>query len=92
MARDNGSPARSATAVVIVDIQRNFQPPVWTSNALFAASIAENQPLGVPFVTVDADDFDSQVITNDFVFRHEQILLDTLNNVDLKVSGIFVDV
>ncbi|WAQ96421.1 FAT4-like protein [Mya arenaria] len=60
LATDNGIPARSATAVVIVDITRNFQAPIWTSNAQFGATIPETQALGVPFLVVSATDGDSQ--------------------------------
>ena len=60
MARDNGSPARSATAVVTVDIQRNFQAPVWV-DANLGGNIPENQAYGVSIIKVSANDPDSQV-------------------------------
>lgn len=60
LATDNGSPARSATAVAIIDIRRNFQAPTWNQQ-LYAVVIPETQSLGVPFQQVTASDLDSQV-------------------------------
>ena len=60
LATDNGSPSRSATAIVVVDIQRNFQPPTWQQTT-YSASVLEIQALGIPFVQVSALDADAQV-------------------------------
>jgi protocadherin Fat 4 len=61
LARDNGSPARSATAVVTVDIQRNFQAPIWVDTSK-SVTIPEVLAYGVTFTNVQANDFDSQVM------------------------------
>lgn len=63
LATDNGSPARSATAIVIVDIQRNFQAPVWVQTS-YSVAIPETQSFGVNFLQVSATDGDSQVNEN----------------------------
>lgn len=60
LATDNGTPARSATAVAIIDIRRNFQAPSWNQQ-LYSVVIPETQSLGVPFQQVTATDLDSQV-------------------------------
>ena len=60
LATDNGSPARSATAIVVVDIQRNFQPPTWLQTT-YSSSVLETQALGIPFQQVSATDADAQV-------------------------------
>ena len=60
LATDNGFPARSATAIVVVDVQRNFFNPVWPQPS-YSTNVLETQPLGVAFLTVTANDNDAQV-------------------------------
>ncbi|XP_052799205.1 protocadherin Fat 4-like [Mya arenaria] len=67
LANDIGTPTCSATAIVIVDIQRNFLAPVWTgtNNAQYFVTIPEVNALGVPFVAVCASDalYDTETVT-----------------------------
>ena len=60
LATDNGFPARSATAIVVVDVLRNFFNPRWTQQS-YSTNVLETQSLGIPFLTVTATDNDSQV-------------------------------
>ncbi|KAH3873306.1 hypothetical protein DPMN_036538, partial [Dreissena polymorpha] len=68
IATDNGTPARSAAAVVIVDIRRNFNPPSWQQRN-YAIAVQETQALGVPFQVVSAIDGDSQPPHNTVYYR-----------------------
>ncbi|XP_046564129.1 protocadherin Fat 1-like, partial [Haliotis rubra] len=56
-ARDGGSPARSATALVYITVNRNLNPPVFTTQA-YSARIPETQQLAVSVVQVQATDGD----------------------------------
>ncbi|XP_076458558.1 cadherin EGF LAG seven-pass G-type receptor 1-like [Babylonia areolata] len=57
LATDNGFPARSATAIVVVTVLRNFVSPVWPQST-YSTNVLETQSLGVPIITVTANDND----------------------------------
>ncbi|XP_041364041.1 cadherin-23-like [Gigantopelta aegis] len=63
VASDNGFPARSATAIVIVNMQRNFFGPVWQAPS-YSTNVLETQALGVAIVSVKATDGDTQSPNN----------------------------
>ncbi|KAL3878034.1 hypothetical protein ACJMK2_035670, partial [Sinanodonta woodiana] len=68
VARDNGSPSRSGTAVVNVSIQRNFFRPEWVQSN-YVASIGVTQTVGVTFITVRANDADNTAPHNTVNYR-----------------------
>ena len=57
-ASDGGTPARTATAAVLVTVDRNLKDPKWERN--YTAEILETQGLGVEFKRVQARDEDQQ--------------------------------
>ncbi|KAL8559117.1 hypothetical protein ACOMHN_046165 [Nucella lapillus] len=57
LATDNGIPTRSATAMVIVTVLRNFVSPIWPQTS-YSTNVLETQSLGVPIITVTANDND----------------------------------
>ena len=60
MAKDSGSPARSATVIVYVTVQRNFFSPTFLQTS-YDATILETLDLGVSITAVSAGDRDSLV-------------------------------
>jgi len=84
LATDNGIPSRSATAIVIVDIRRNFQAPQWSNfNGQYSATIGEANALGVPFTFVTASDGDAQVRLHTTLIKHiRSIILEVTYNSD----------
>ena len=60
VAADNGTPSRSATALVSVTVIRNFFAPRWNRPS-YTSSILETQAPGVVFETVEAEDQDREV-------------------------------
>ncbi|XP_035826841.1 protocadherin Fat 4, partial [Aplysia californica] len=63
VAADNGSPARSATVVVRINILRNFFAPVFVGDPYFG-NVQETQPFGIDIVGVSATDADNQAPHN----------------------------
>ena len=60
LASDGGSPSRSDSVVVDVNVQRNLNHPEFNP-VDYDVEILELQRLGVPFVTVSAFDSDYTV-------------------------------
>lgn len=60
-ANDNGSPPRSAEAVVKITVRRNFQTPQLNQNS-YSFQLKETFPVGNAFLTISATDTDSQVL------------------------------
>ena len=60
LARDGGTPAKSATATVEIEVQRNLNAPVF-SRASLAVSLPEIAPAGSSVTTVSASDADAAV-------------------------------
>lgn len=63
VASDNGKPARSATAIVYVTVERNFYAPQWDQTN-YQVRLQETQPLGISFLKVVARDKDRAVSIN----------------------------
>ena len=61
MAKDGGTPPKTATATVEVDVERNLHDPVFTSSGVMTASIPEIAPAGTPVASVSAEDRDTAV-------------------------------
>ncbi|KAJ8318063.1 hypothetical protein KUTeg_003154 [Tegillarca granosa] len=81
LAVDNGSPSRSAVAIVYVTIQRNFFPPVFQQPS-YAYQVSETQALGVEIGRVRATDSDTQA-------PHNQVRYELLTTTDyFVVDGI----
>lgn len=59
-ARDGGSPPRSATALVNINVQRNLHAPVFNPTR-YEETILETTGLGVSLVRVLATDADTRV-------------------------------
>ena len=59
-AYDDGYPALSDTEVVSITVNRNLQPPVFTTNSI-EITILESQALGVAITTATANDPDALV-------------------------------
>ena len=57
---DGGDPPRSATAIIKVQVTRNFEEPRF-SPAEYSKTILETQPIGVSIVKVTARDRDVKV-------------------------------
>ena len=62
IAKDQGSPPRSATAIVYVTVLRNFFAPTWEPSS-YSLRILETQAPGVEFSKVSARDRDQSVIS-----------------------------
>lgn len=60
LASDGGTPPRTDTTVVTVNVQRNLIKPEFDPRE-YTASILETQPLGVPFAQVRGRDRDQRV-------------------------------
>jgi hypothetical protein len=60
LAEDGGSPKKTATATVDINVNRNLVPPQFNP-ASYSQSIIENFPVGSEIVTVSATDSDPQV-------------------------------
>ena len=63
-ARDGGTPPRSATALVNINVQRNLVAPVFQQSS-YQTTILETQSLGVNILRVVATDADTKVRTCD---------------------------
>lgn len=61
LARDGGSPPKTATAVATINVQRNINNPVFEKQS-YSATILETRQLGLPFLQVNATDNDQRVI------------------------------
>ena len=62
VAQDGGSPAKTATTLVKVEILHNFHKPVF-SPVMYDETILETQALGQRILTVKANDNDTKVGT-----------------------------
>lgn len=61
-AQDRGSPPKSATGMLLVNVTRNLNPPFFAvGNTNYNADILETQTPGVEIVDVDATDSDANV-------------------------------
>ena len=60
LARDGGAPSLSATATVLVNVDRNLNAPVFIRQN-YTVSIYETQDLGVPIQQISAADSDISV-------------------------------
>ena len=60
VAQDGGSPAKTATTLVKLEILRNFHAPVF-SPVMYNETILETQALGQRILTVTANDNDTKV-------------------------------
>ena len=60
VAQDGGSPAKTATTLVKVEILHNFHKPVF-SPVMYDETILETQALGQRILTVKANDNDTKV-------------------------------
>ena len=58
--RDGGTPAKVATATVLVTVKRNLFPPKFEPLRI-ETSILESESLGVTIATVNAKDKDTKV-------------------------------
>ena len=67
LARDGGSPSHSATAVVVVNVNRNLNAPTFIRQN-HTVHIYETQDLGVPIVQVSAVDVDVSAPDNMIVY------------------------
>ncbi|KAL5018733.1 hypothetical protein ScPMuIL_004455 [Solemya velum] len=67
-ASDSGSPPKTAVAMLTVTIIRNFLRPQWDREQ-YSARIKETQPIRSTFITVGANDFDSQAPNNDVFYE-----------------------
>ena len=61
LASDGGTPPRTDTTVVLVNVQRNLRKPEFDPRE-YTAQIMETQSVGVPFVQVRGRDRDQKVI------------------------------
>ena len=59
-AKDGGVPARSSTAVITIEVERNFETPAFTS-ASYSTQISETQALSISVLRVSAFDSDVRV-------------------------------
>ena len=62
-ARDGGTPPRSATALVSINVQRNLVRPVFQQST-YETTILETQSLGINILRVIATDADTKVSTS----------------------------
>ena len=60
LARDGGSPPRTATAIATITVQRNINSPVFEAQS-YNETILETRQLGLPFLQVKATDNDIRV-------------------------------
>ena len=64
LAEDNGVNKRTATVMLFVTINRNFQRPIFPFNQQFVTVTIPEDLSGVPFVTITAEDTDRQPPNN----------------------------
>ena len=60
LVQDGGNPRLSDTTVVIVYVNRNLFPPVFSPQQ-YSATILDTQAIGVPIVYITATDADTTV-------------------------------
>ena len=60
-ASDGGSPAKSETTTLVVNVQRNLHAPVFEESDYRLDNVLEIQPLGETLLTVTASDDDTKV-------------------------------
>ena len=60
LALDNGVPPKTNTTVLTLTVNRNLHDPKF-SQFLFEVTIEENQPVGVPVLTLNGSDADNTV-------------------------------
>ncbi|XP_036359005.1 uncharacterized protein LOC115211772 [Octopus sinensis] len=68
LAKDNGSPARSATTVITVNVNRNLNSPDWLSTS-FQINIGEDEEVGRSLLKVIATDKDLHKPNNEVSYR-----------------------
>ncbi|XP_078316513.1 protocadherin Fat 4-like isoform X2 [Crassostrea virginica] len=68
LARDGGSPPRTATAIATITVQRNLKSPVFEAQS-YNVTILETRQLGLPFLEVKATDNDTSRPNNEVVFE-----------------------
>ena len=73
VARDGGSPSKSATATVDINVQRNLLPPVFDPSGVYNVTIIEQTAVGEEILVVSATDNDPVVSQINFV-NFQQIL------------------
>ena len=61
LARDGGTPSRSATATVSITVIRNLFPPVFNNSDFIQVEITEQETIGAFITTVFAPDADTTV-------------------------------
>ena len=64
LARDGGSPPRTATTIATITVQRNLNSPVFEAQ-FYNVTILETRQLGLPFLEVKATDNDTSVSSVD---------------------------
>ena len=64
LARDGGSPPRTATAIATITVQRNINSPVFEAQ-FYNVTILETLNLLIPFIQVKASDNDIRVSSID---------------------------
>ncbi len=96
-ASDGGTPPKTDTAVVTVNVQRNLKLPNFSPNS-YEARILETQDLGVPFVQVKAKDDDQKPPYNTFVFEitgdqegMEYFMVDAVTGQVAVKKGLYLD-
>ncbi|XP_061182373.1 cadherin EGF LAG seven-pass G-type receptor 2-like [Saccostrea echinata] len=86
VAEDGGSPARSATTIVTINIRRNLNPPVFSQRD-YNVSVSQITPVGVNVIAVTATDADLNKPNNEIAYE----MTDTtpnLNGAGLNFFGI----
>ena len=68
LARDGGSPPRTATAIATITVQRNINSPVFEAQ-FYNVTILETLNLLIPFIQVKASDNDIRVSSIDRFFN-----------------------
>ena len=58
--QDGGNPRLSDISVVVVSVNRNLFPPVFSPRQ-YSANILESQPIGVSILQITANDADTTV-------------------------------
>ncbi|XP_041363172.1 uncharacterized protein LOC121378881 isoform X2 [Gigantopelta aegis] len=85
LALDNGVPPKTNTTVVTLTVNRNLHAPEF-NQFLFEVTIDENQPVGVPFLTLNGSDADTTPPHNLFEFTIVQDGSKTLDWFSLEAS------
>lgn len=65
---DGGSPSRTATAILTINVLQNLNAPIFPVQDVCANTISEETPAGTLVDTVTATDSDSKVPTDYSVF------------------------